>query len=221
MTPDTLSSLETRLRKLEKQNRLLTTSLLLGVLLVACTSAMITRQPLLSTSEIRANRFVLVDSKDREIGTWTSEDGYASLTFDRDQRRRGGYGRAALRLQENREGAELTLTSNSSDQASLTVKDRQEASLQLYRHHPSGCGDHVLLLAAPTPTVQITAENKARLSLSTGTSQVLKYRDSMDQLRLSLLEDSVNLKDSRLNFLDRSDKPLLTLPGNPPPPSGK
>jgi hypothetical protein len=214
MNPETATNHESRLRKLERQNRILISTLLLGVVLAACTSGMTGKQSAFANSEVRAGRFILVDSENREIGTWTSVDGYASLTFDRD-RRLGRYGRSAVRLQEEKDGAMLEVVSNSGDYAKLSVDDREQSMLDLVRNYPAGSTSHVLLKAAASPTLMITAGDQSRVSLKTGDSRILTYSDHEKVARFTVLEDSVVLRNARMNFLDRAGGPLLTLPANP------
>ena len=73
---DAFAEIQGRLRRVERQNRLLLTFCLGVVGLVLFTAERKCVEP-----EVRSSRFVLVDQDDRPIGYWGSTNGYPVLVF--------------------------------------------------------------------------------------------------------------------------------------------
>jgi len=77
-TTDPLADIQARLRKVERQNRLLLT-LCCGVIGIAVLTAGTSKW---FAPEIRAMQFVLVDGKDKPIAYWGATNGYPVLVFN-------------------------------------------------------------------------------------------------------------------------------------------
>ena len=204
MNTDTL---EARLRKLEKQNRLLTTSLLLGVLLVACTSAMIVKQGSLFSSEVRANRFVLIDSNDKEIGFWETSKGLPRFVFGSNA------SSPAVYLVENTKDAALILRSPNSSQASITSRD-EKGSVSLTGGNGVEDGS-VNIGGGVISGMTIVGSKKGKYVLAPSATEIARYEDTKGKTRFQWTPTTLFMNGENLIFGDINGKPILTLPNKP------
>lgn len=141
---NSLAVLESRLVKLERRNRLLTTCLAAVLAIGVFTAAKTVSQPG-SFSEARANRFVLIDYAGREVGVWTtSETGHPSLTMgagklDRiELYERDGHGQFHLRGSKEQELQAFTSTSGPSVNLYGRDLERTKRSLASIRSDTNG-----------------------------------------------------------------------------------
>jgi len=209
MTPESITEIQSRLRRVERQNRCLLT-LALGVASLALFAA---ARKIPVAPEIRAHRFILVDARDKPIASWAGETGYAVLDFDKDQ-----WGQPSVHLAETPEGGEIHLTSNSRGRVQLSATATNAHLLLSAGGSTSGTGS-ISLQAGEQCTIAIANAQDAKMQLCPGTTFPLYSYRPQGRRQWDSSADRFRLYGMKLDFCDPSGHVLQTLPGtNATPP---
>lgn len=199
----TLAALESRLAKLERRNRLLTACLAAALAIGVFTAAKTASQPG-SFSEVRANRFMLLDEKGRQVGEWAATNGYPELVMRTDL-----YG-SKLRLGEDKDGNYLRMHHKSGSDYQLATS---ATGTGFSMGGPAGTGSYASLVTYRQRSgFSMTAPNRAQIQVSPGDYPIESIKPGGLEKDWYFTRGSLNLNGMNL-YLRRADGSLIqTLP---------
>jgi hypothetical protein len=213
----TLAALETRLAKLERRNRLLVVTLAAASAIGIFTAAKTASQSA-SFSEVRADRFVLLDQTGKEVGVWSTSNGKSpSLAMgSSDLKRIELY----ENVNENANGREVF--------GNLTLRGSQGQEIFV---NTTIVGPHIELhgrkIDRPKRSLaRISSDTNGQIQLSNSLGSFLWLSSSEDSRnpaigyswrnrkpwQWSFTMYDVTFNGAKLNLNDRDGKPILVLP---------
>jgi hypothetical protein len=206
---DTFIAIEARLAKLERRNRLLVVCLTAVIGIAVFTAA---KAPLeiVTASEVRANRFVLLDQGGKEVGVWNTPNGKTpTLAMGSSDLKR-------IELFEN-EGFGNLFLRGSKEQEILVNTGVSGPSIALYGRNEQRTKRSLARISSDT-NGQIELRNYLRTTLRLSSSEHAStpaieflWRD-LTPARWAFTMYDVTLNGARLNLNNREGKPILVLP---------
>jgi hypothetical protein len=209
----TLAALESRIAKLERRNRLLTTSLAAALAIGVFTAAKTASQPG-SFSEVKANKLILLDDRGREVGTWgTDAGGYPYFEL-----RRSPYSNF-LKLVDRENGPYLVIRNTNGGKTSL---DAHSNGSSLSLQGPPGTASGISLSANSNPSISTTHPNRAKVTISPGVGFPLtSYKTGGNQNDWQFTDGSLWLNGMGIRLNNANGDPIQVLPQHPLPQTTK
>ncbi len=204
-----ITSLEARLRKLEKQNRLLITSLVLGVGLLIFTAATPSQpaDPKATVAEVRAMRIVLVDSKNQEVGVWEADrSGLPSFVMGTTA------GHPAIRLEQTSDGASFRLTPPNAEFSSWDVTNVTSVLLLRGKDPVTAKTGSLVLNGTSNPTAYLLNANGAKIEIKPGSPYPLASFRGDNTYDWFITSEALSLNGIKLKLNDYNGKPIKELP---------
>ena len=203
----TLDAFEARLNKLERRNRILVACLAASVGIGIFTAAKTPSEPLI-VSEIRTQRFVLLDSNGREVGRWeTDDDGYPGISMTR------GRFEPHFELTEGPRGWRFDLNSYKDGRMYCQVFP-EGSSLKLKGKDDELDGQSELSLSALRhSSASFIAPNRARIAISpSGPWPIYSMKPGDNDKDWYFTRGSLNFNGLKLHLNDANGDPIQTLP---------
>jgi hypothetical protein len=198
--PAAFAALESRLRKLERQNRLLLACLMAGIVVAACTSATLS-----APTEMRSQRFVLVDSGGKEVGWWEADPaGFPRFSQGTNRNL------PAIQMAQLKEGPHVALHANNSN--SHWIIEKGEVKLLLNGEINSQGHSSVSLRAGKASGIAIASPAQGRLDVEPQRLSFRKPKASLPWVGLNGDNNSLELNGVKLKLNDPAGKPIQELP---------
>lgn len=205
----TVAALESRLTKLERRNRLLTTCLAAAAAIGIFTAAKTASQSA-SFSEVRANKLVLLDDRGREVGTWgTDAAGYPYFEL-----RRTPYSNS-LKLMDRESGPYVSFRSSGGGKITLAASPTG-SSVQI-AGRPGDTGSVSIQANSQNAGLTARRQNRAQIRVSAGDNPIESIKPGGTERDWYFTRGSLNLNGLNLYLRNTNGDPIQVLPQRPLP----